>query len=258
MNIVVCIKQVPDVDDIKWTKENNLDRSNMLSKINMYDEWAMDYALKIKSQFKDVTITAISMGPTQASEVLFQALAKGANRAILLSDKAFSGSDTIITAKILAAGILKYVPDYDLILTGNIAQDGDTAQVPVSLAQLLSIPDVTNVVEIHNADKKMAIVSQKLDTDVNMFEVLNPSILAIKKECDIKVEPRIDDYVRAQNTLIEIYGAQDLGISPQKVGIIGSPTMVHKAFRPQINKETKEITEDFSRSILNLILKAKQ
>jgi len=257
MNIVVCIKQVPDVDDIKWTKENNLDRSLMLSKINPYDNWAIDYAMKIKSQFKDVKITAISMGPAQSKEVLQLALAKGADRAILLSDKAFSGSDTLITAKILSAAILKYVPDFNLILTGNIAQDGDTAQVPVSMAQLLSIPDVTNVVEIFNADKKMAIVAQKLDDEINMYEVLTPCLIAVKKECDVKIQPKIDDYIKAQNTLIELYGAIDLGVEKDKVGIIGSPTMVHKAYRPEINKSTQEIKENFSRTIIDLILKAK-
>ena len=93
MNIVVCIKQVPDVDDIKWTKENNLDRSQMLSKINLYDDWALNCAIKIKNQFKNVNLTAVSMGPMQALEVLQYALAKGATRAILLSDKFFSASE---------------------------------------------------------------------------------------------------------------------------------------------------------------------
>ena len=162
MNIVVCIKQVPDVDDIKWTKENNLDRTNMLSKLNPHDEWALDWAKEIKSKFKDVKITAISMGPSQANEILSYALAKGADRAILLSDKAFSGSDTLVTAKILAKAIKKYVPDYNLVLTGQLACDGDTAQVPVSLAQLLDIPDAIWVNEIFNADKNLAIVSQKI------------------------------------------------------------------------------------------------
>ena len=91
MNIVVCVKQVPDVDDIKWTKENNLDRVNMLTKLNPHDEWALDWAMNIKSKFKDTKVTAISMGPNQASEVLSYAMAKGADRAILLSDRAFSG-----------------------------------------------------------------------------------------------------------------------------------------------------------------------
>ena len=90
MNIVVCIKQVPDVDDIKWTKENNLDRSQMLSCINPHDEYALNWAAKIKAELKDVKITALSMGPKQAGDVLNYALAKCADSAILLCDKMFA------------------------------------------------------------------------------------------------------------------------------------------------------------------------
>jgi len=257
MDIVVCIKQVPDVDDIKWTKENNLDRSLMLSKINLYDEWALDYAVKIKSKFKDVRITAISMGPNQAKDVLSHALAKGADRAILLSDKLFSASDTLATAKILAKGISKFIPDFKVILTGQMAQDGDTAQVPVSLAQLLDIPDATNVVEVYNADKNVAIVSQKLENEVNMLELNTPCLIAVKRESDTKAKPKIDDYIRAQNTLVEVYGAQDIELPKEEIGILGSPTLVYKAFRPEIVKNTQEICENYSKTILDLILKAR-
>ena len=169
MNIVVCVKQVPDTDDIKWTKENNLDRSNMLSRINEQDEWAIDYAVSIKNKFKDVKISVISMGPMQVIDTLRYTLAKGADDAILLSDKFFSGSDTYVTAKILALGISKYLSGFDLILTGQMASDGDTAQTPVSLAQLLGIVDATNVVEIYNADKNNVLVSQKLGSVINMI-----------------------------------------------------------------------------------------
>ena len=257
MNIVVCIKQVPDVDDIKWTKENNLDRANMLSKINPQDEWAIDWALGIKSKFKDVKITAISMGPNQASEVLSYALAKGVDRAILLSDKAFSGSDTLVTAKILATAIKKYIPDFNLIITGHVACDGDTAQVPVSLAQLLLIPDVIGVSEITNADKNMAIVSQKQGNEINIFEIKAPCLLAVNNEAKEHKTPKIEDYIRAQNMGIEVFTLDDLEFSKNEVGIIGSPTMVWKAFRPELNKKAVEIKENYTEKILEIILRTK-
>lgn len=257
MNIVVCIKQVPDVDDIKWTKENNLDRANMLSKINPQDDFALDWALHIKKQFKDVQVTVLSMGPEQAKDILNAALAKGADRAILLSDKAFCGSDTIVTAKILAGAIKHFIPDYNLILTGHMAVDGDTAQVPVSLAQLLSIPDVIGVSEIYNADKKLAIVSQKQDREINVFEINTPCLLAIKSEAKEKIIPKIDDYIRAQNMAIEVYGLDDLSFDKTQVGIIGSPTMVWRAYRPEIAKKSEEIKENISENILKIIEKAK-
>lgn len=253
MEIVVCIKQVPDVDDIKWTKENNLDRSQMLSKLNLYDEYALDWGVKFKNQFKDAHLTVISMGPKQAQDTLDYALAKGATRAILLTDKLFSGSDTIVTAKILSRAIKKYVPDFDLILCGQMAQDGDTAQVPVSIAQLLNIDDIENVVEIMNADKNQVLVSQKIDDTINIFEVSTPILLAIKAEAKESYIPRINDYIRAQGTLIEKYDAKDLDFNKVEVGVLGSPTMVYKAFRNEINKDTVEIEYDFSEKIIDLI-----
>ncbi len=257
MNIVVCVKQVPDVDDIKWTKENNLDRSAMLSKINPQDEWALDWAMNIKSKFKNVKVSAISMGPIQAKEVLNLALAKGADRAILLSDKAFSGSDTLITAKILTSAIRKYLNDFTMIITGHLACDGDTAQVPVSLAQLLNIPDAVGVDEIFNADKNVALVSQKQGSEINIFEVVNPSLIAVKKECKEKAIPKIDDYIRAQNRGVEVYNAQDLGFDKSEIGVIGSPTMVAKAYKPEINKNTIEIETDYVNKLAELLLKAR-
>ena len=256
MNIVVCVKQVPDVDDIKWTKENNLDRANMLSKINPHDEWAIDWAVSFKKKFKDVKITALSMGPNQASDVLNLALAKGADRAILLSDKLFSGSDTLVTAKILAAAIKKFVPDFNLILTGHVACDGDTAQVPVSLAQLLSIVDIIVANEIYNADKNLAIAPQVLGKFKNVYEVQTPCLVAINGEPKEKYIPKIDDYIMAQNRGVEIYNAQDLEFEKNQVGVIGSPTMVYRAYRPEYVKNTQEITENYADSIIDIVTKA--
>lgn len=256
MNIVVCIKQVPDVDDIKWTKENNLDRSAMLSKINAYDEMALDWALKVKSQFKDARVTVLSMGPSSAGAELNYAIAKGADRAILLCDKMFAASDTLATSKILCSAIRKFCYGYNLIMMGNVAADGDTAQVPVSVSQLLNIIDVTNCVEIINADKNLAIVKQELDGIISMLEVKTPCLITIKKECDKKYQPKIEDYVRAQNTGYEIYCFDDLGVSKNEVGIIGSPTYVNKAFRPEFTKEPQIVGDNYKNIILEEITKA--
>ena len=256
MDIVVCIKQVPDVDDIKWTKENNLDRSQMLSKINKYDEWAIDWALKIKSKFIDTRITVVSMGPKQAKDILHYAIAKGCSRAILLCDKMFAASDTLATSKILACAIKKYVPEFNIILTGQMAQDGDTAQVPVSLSQILNVIDVTNVVDIPNVDKDNVILKQKLENEINIYQGKTPCLIAVKEECSDKFTPKISDYIRAQNKGIEEYCFEDLGISRDDVGIIGSPTVVYKAFRPEYNKNSVEIKENHTDFILDLVKKA--
>ena len=257
MNIVVCIKQVPDVDDIKWTKENNLDRSQMLSKINIYDEWALDWALNIKYKFNNVKITAISMGPKPATDILNYALAKGCSRAILLCDKMFAASDTLATSKILSQAIKKLIPGFSIILTGQIAQDGDTAQVPVSMSQLLNIIDITNATEIVNADKDNVIVKQKLDNKINIYEAKTPCLIAIKEECPDKYRPKIQDYIRAQSRGVEEYCFEDLEMNSEDVGILGSPTTVFKAFRPEINKETITIEENYTNFILDMTKKVK-
>lgn len=255
MNIVVLIKQVPDVDDIKWTKENNLDRSQMLSKTNKYDEWALNWALKFKDKFKDVKVTAVSMGPNQAKEVLFEAISKGADRAILVSDKLFQGSDTLATAKILAKTIEKYVNDFNIIIAGQMAQDGDTAQTPVSVAKLLNIADIENVVEIINADKNQVLVSQKTGDIVNMAELKTPCLISINKECETVPKVKINDYIKAQDTIIEIVTANDLKLDKSETGITGSPTMVYRAYKNEINKDTKEIKENIAKELLDFILK---
>ncbi|MBQ8476613.1 electron transfer flavoprotein subunit beta/FixA family protein [bacterium] len=257
MNIAVCIKQVPDVDDIKWTKENNLDRSQMLSKINKHDEWALDWALSARAKFKDAKVTAISMGPKPAADILNRALAKGCDRAILLCDKLFAASDTLATSKILANAISKYIPDFNIVITGQMAADGDTAQVPVSLAQILNIVDITNASEIVNADKNIVIVKQKLGDKINIFEANTPCLIAIKEECPEKFIPKINDYIRAQNINIEEYSFNDLDLSKNDVGIIGSPTVVYKAFRPIINKNTVEIQTNSADTLLDLLKKVK-
>jgi len=257
MNIVVCIKQVPDVDNIKWTKENNLDRSGMLSKINKYDEYALNWAMNIKIKFIDTKITVISMGPEQAKDILSYALAKGCNRAILLCDKMFAASDTLATSKILAKAIKKYVPDYNLIITGQMAVDGDTAQVPVSLSQLLNIVDITNATEIVNADKDNVIAKQLIDNRTNIFEAKTPCLVAIKEECPKNFIPKINDYIRAQNKNIEQYCFNDLELDKSEVGIAGSPTIVYKAFRPQIDKDTANIRDNQATFILDQINKVK-
>lgn len=252
MNIVVCAKQVPDVDDIKWTKENNLDRSQMLSKINLYDDWALEYAVKIKKQFKNVKLTVISMGPSSALDILNYAFAKGADRAILLCDKQFSGSDTLITSHILSKAIRKYVNDFDLILTGQMAQDGDTAQVPVSMAQMLDIVDLTHVVDIVNADKNTVVVKQKEDNKINVLETKTPCLVAVKAYNEEISKIKIDDYINAQNKTVEIYNAQDLETSKEETGIIASPTMVYRVYRPKSEREAKVIDENITQEISKL------
>ena len=138
MKIVVCIKQVPDTADIKWTENNTLKREELDSVINPLDEYALETALKIKDNYPDIEITAISMGPKQAENSLSEALAKGCDKAALICDKKFAASDTIATAAIISSAIKNNIP-CDLIICGQYATDGDTAQTGPGIAEKLKI-----------------------------------------------------------------------------------------------------------------------
>jgi electron transfer flavoprotein beta subunit len=141
MHIVVCIKQVPDTQDIKWTEKGTMIREGVESIMNPFDEYALESALKLKDIYPDTKITVVSMGPPQANDIIRTAIAKGADAGLLVSDRKFSGSDTQATSVTLSSAIKKMLPDFDLIVCGQFAIDGDTAQTGPSMAQHLNTSD---------------------------------------------------------------------------------------------------------------------
>ena len=159
MKIIVCVKQVPDTNDVKWSSENTIIREGLINIINPYDEYAIQKALEIKRINPDSTITLLSMGPVCAKEVLEYGLSLGADDAIHLCDKRFSGADTAATSKTLAYAIKNIIKDFDIIITGQFAIDGDTAQTGPSLACRLNLPVLTYVKSILDADNKIGRAS---------------------------------------------------------------------------------------------------
>ena len=239
MHIVICIKQVPDTNNVRWSKENNLLREGMISILNPCDEYVIQQALEIKKKFKNASITAISMGPKQAKSVLEYALARGCDRAVLLCDKAFAASDTLATARVLSSAIKKIVPDYNIIICGQYALDGDTAQSAPSIASFLDIAVISNVEEIINSDISLSILKQNTKEGINIIEAKNPCVVCILKNKN-PIEPLyVKDYVRAQDIGVEILGAKDLDINPKETGILGSPTFVARAFRQKHDRTAK-------------------
>ena len=148
MKIVLCVKQVPDTSDIKWTENNTIQREGLESITNPYDVYAFESALRLKNKYGNVSITALTMGPGQAEEMLRKFIALGADNGVLLCDKKFAGADTYATGKTIASAIESKISDYDLIVCGQFAVDGDTAQTGPSIANFLGIPQVTYVKEI--------------------------------------------------------------------------------------------------------------
>jgi len=256
MKIIVCIKQVVDTNDIKWTKNNTIDREGAESVVNPCDLLAIETALRIKESQKASTITAISMGPQQAVSALKTAIAMGCDEAFLISDKKFSGSDTVATSRTLATAIKHVCPDFDLIVCGQFASDGDTAQTGPSIAQKLGIEQVTYVTEpvlTPDVPENAIRVIRKADESVEIIETPLPALICIA-ECPY--EPRnikINGYITAQDYNVEALNTEDLGLSREETGIKGSPTWVAKAFRAVSTRQNDIITPESPDKALELL-----
>lgn len=233
MKIVVCIKQVPDTTDIKWTENNTIQREGVESIMNPYDVWALEAALKIKKTHFKVSITALTMGPAQADEMLKKAVALGADDAILLCDKKFAGADTYATAKTLAKAVSEKLPDTDLIICGQFAIDGDTAQTGPGIASRLDLPQVTFVREIKEIKEGSIVVERAVENGYEVVEVQLPAVVCVLMENREPTRARVAGIIKAQNFEVKVYGHEEIGLSPDEIGLKGSPTYVSKAFRPE-------------------------
>lgn len=233
MKIALCIKQVPDTADIKWTENNTIQREGVESVINPFDMYAIETAVRLKEKIKDVHITVISMGPPQASEILKKAVSMGVDDGFLVSDRKFAGADTVATSRTLANAIKEKIGDVDLIICGQFATDGDTAQTGPSIAQHLNIPQVTYVKEITGYKDNVLTVKKEVEDGVEILNVQLPAVLCMLK-CDYEPRrPLIQGFVKAHNAQINTYGMEDINLSMDEVGMKGSPTYVSKAFRPE-------------------------
>ncbi|MEI8390002.1 MAG: electron transfer flavoprotein subunit beta/FixA family protein [bacterium] len=233
MKIVVCVKQVPDTADIRWTENNTMIREGVESIMNPFDEYALETAIRIKEANPDAVITAVTMGPPQAKDVLKRAVAMGADEAVLISDKKFAGADTWATSHTLAKAIKEKVGDFDLIICGQYAIDGDTAQTGPGIAEQLGIPQVTYAKEIEFTGGTTVIVKREIEDGIQRVEMELPGLACMLK-CDYEPRmPSIKGTMKANRTPIAEYGMEDLGLDPANVGIKGSPTFVSRAFRPE-------------------------
>ncbi len=245
MNIIVCIKQIPDTNDVKWTKDNNIIRDNVISILNPYDVKAILTAVEIKNYVKNAGITLLSMGPDNSVESLRYGLTLGADDAILLSDRKFSGSDTNATSKTLQAAIKNYIKNFDLIITGQFALDGDTSQTPYSLANRLNIETLGYVVEVNSITENEITVKQVKDNGSYITKCALPCLISISDYKKEFIKPSVFDYMKGQDKKITVLNINDIQIDPKETGVIGSPTYVKKAYRPENNRECKFIQNVF-------------
>ena len=235
LKIVVLVKQVPNAAQVRTDPvTHNLVREGVPSIVNPFDLFAVEEALRLKERY-GAEITAISMGPPHADEVLYYALAMGADKGILLTDRAFAGADTLATSYTLAQAV-KAVKGADLILTGKQAMDGDTAQVPVEIAENLGIGCLTYVTEIAEIGNGRAEVFRQIEAGKARSEVKLPAVLTLEKGLNEPRLPRVSDMVRASEMTVETWGADAIGADPARLSSQGSPTRVVRIFSPEKKK----------------------
>ena len=234
MNIIVCIKQVPDTTDVKINPETNtLIREGISSIINPFDMYAIEEALRLKEKFGG-KVTVISLGPPQAIKALKEAVGMGADEAISLSDRAFAGSDSWATAYTLSLAIKK-LGEFDIILCGKQAIDGDTGQVGPGIASQLGITQLTYVFKIIKLEPQAGTITVErlLEEGREIVEAKLPALLTVVKDINKPRSATLFHMRRASSLLIPNWTAADLpGADLSKLGLKGSPTQVIKIFSP--------------------------
>lgn len=233
MKIVVCVKQVPDTTEVKIDPvKGTLIRDGVPSILNPDDANALEAALALKDTMDDVHVTVMTMGLPQASDMLRECLAMGADDAILLSDRPFAGADTWATSNTLAAGIRK-MGDYDIVFAGRQAIDGDTAQVGPQIAERLEIPQVTYVMDFdYDKDKKLVTVKRQLEDGYETIEVKTPVLLTAVNELNKPRYMSVGGIVDACGHDITQWALKDLDVTSEEVGLKASPTQVYRSFAP--------------------------
>lgn len=244
MRTIVPIKQVPDMRHVRFdTEKGVVDRSSADAEINPFDLHALEAAVQIRESLGG-RITAISMGPRQAESALRDALARGADNAVLLAGEAFAGADTLATSYTLAHAIEK-LGDFDLIICGEKTVDGDTGQVGPELAEHLSIPHIAYVSKIGEAGEKLEVVSD-MEGEFYTVESGFPVLITVTKDINTPRLPTFRDKATSRKVKVEIWDAEELSsvADASRFGARGSPTKVHRVVIPSEEGRKGKIFRD--------------
>ena len=256
MNIVVCIKQVPDTTEIKLDPvKGTLIRDGVPSIMNPDDKGGLEFALQLKDKY-GAHVTVITMGPPQADAILREAFAMGADRAILLTDRKFAGADTLATSHALSAALRK-IP-YDLIITGRQAIDGDTAQVGPETAELLDLPQVSYVEGVEYDGQKTLEVRKQTEEGYQIWEVQLPCLLTVLASANKARYMSVRGIETAFDREVEIWSADDVQADPATLGLNGSPTRVKKSFTKGAKSAGKVFEVDANEAADLIIAKLKE
>ena len=244
MNIVVCIKQVPDTTEVKINPvTGTLIREGVPSIMNPDDKGGLVYALQLKEKY-GAHVTVITMGLPQADAILREALAMGVDRAILLTDRKLGGADTLATSSALA-GALRTM-DYDLIITGRQAIDGDTAQVGPQIAEHLDLPQVSYLEHLEYDGNKTFTIRKQTEEGYQLLQMDAPCLVTVLASA---VKPRymsVSGIVDAYSREVEVWNADKIDVPEERIGKAGSPTSVFKSFPKSLKPagETFEVSPE--------------
>ncbi len=243
MHVVVCIKQVPDTTNVRINpKTNTLMREGVESIMNPFDEYALEEGLRIKDQ-TGARLTVVSMGPPQATAVLRDALARGADDALLVSSRAFGGADTLATSYTISKAIMKLCGGTpDLVLFGKQAIDGDTAQVGPGVSEFLGASLVTYVkdIAIDSGAGKFTVTTQ-MDDGEHVIEGSFPAVMTVLKEAHTPRFAPLAGARKAAKAPITVYSEKDIEADPKKIGLKGSPTKVVTIFPPPVKGGGRQV-----------------
>lgn len=255
MNFIVCVKQVPGTNEVKMNAETNtIIREGIESIINPFDTYAIEEGLRLRDRTGGSgKVIALSMGIPAVEAMLKDIIALGADEAILLSDRAFAGADTLATSYTLSMAIKK-ISAYDLIICGKQASDGDTAQVGPELAERLGIPHTTNVKRIDDIKEGFIRCTRMTDNGSETLEMSLPAVISVVKEINEPRLPSLKGMMKAKKYQPCIWKAADIGADLSRCGLNGSPTKVVKTFVPARTGESEMLSgnpEEQARQLLN-------
>ncbi|GMO41268.1 MAG: electron transfer flavoprotein subunit beta/FixA family protein [Treponemataceae bacterium] len=247
MKIIVPIKQVPESSNVKMDPETGtVIRAGIETVVNPLDLYALEAALRLKEKHGG-TVTAVSMGPPQAIRVLKEAVSMGCDDAVLISDRKFGGSDTHATSYALASAI-KHVGEFDIVITGERATDGDTAQVGPGIAAWLNIPTATYVSKVEGIEGDCIKVERLVEEGYQQLSVPMPCMMSVVKAVATPRLPTLKGKIRSMELQIPTWAASDLDVKDEFLGLKGSPTKVVKIDTPKVTRsgKTMAVTDEIT------------
>ena len=258
MNIIVSIKQVPETSNVKMDETTGtMIRAGVESIINPLDLYAIESAIQLKEEYGG-TVTAISMGPPACQKALKEAIAMGCDDAIQMSHKRFAGADTWATSYVLSETIKQKAGNFDLIVCGERATDGDTGQVGPGIASYLDLPLATYVSKIYDVEEGRGFRLERLvEGGYEVLSVPFPALLTVVKEISFPRLPTLRGKQKAKKAEIPVMTPDTLDVQDGCIGLKGSPTKVVKIFRPQVIRQGEQYVikeeADLERTVNRLV-----